>query len=202
MPNEATKAWKRRQLEVGWDIVLKGDGIDIGCGNDPITSDMYPRVKSVMGYDKSINNNHDAQTLKDLADNSFDFVHSSHCLEHMENPLLALTNWIRVLKPGGYLVCTIPDEELYEHGFWPSRFNGDHKVAFTLHKIPLIRHAIYVPGLLKCFGARIAISSLKRLEDNFNRDLSPNVDQTGFDNVECAIEFVIQKSILREDVLQ
>lgn len=37
-------------------------------------------------------------------------------------------------RPGGHLVVTAPDEDLCEHGPWPSRFNGDHKWSFTIHK--------------------------------------------------------------------
>lgn len=62
---------------------------------------------------------------------SYDTVHSSHCLEHMIDPERTLTEWWSLIKPGGHLVLVVPDEDLYEQGFWPSRFNGDHKVTFT-----------------------------------------------------------------------
>ena len=53
----------------------------------------------------------DAELMESIEDNYFDFVHSSHCLEHMVNPYISLNNWIRILKPGGHLVCIIPDED-------------------------------------------------------------------------------------------
>ncbi len=43
-------------------------------------------------------------------------------------------HWLRVLKPGGHLVVTIPEEDLYEQGRFPSTFNLDHKWTFTIHK--------------------------------------------------------------------
>lgn len=43
----------------------------------------------------------------------------------------ALTNWIRVLKPGGWIYIVIPDYILYEKMTWPSRFNPDHKQSFS-----------------------------------------------------------------------
>ena len=43
----------------------------------------------------------DAQYMASIEDGLFDFVHSSHCLEHMQDPQTALANWIRILKPGG-----------------------------------------------------------------------------------------------------
>ena len=38
----------------------------------------------------------------------YDFVLSSHMLEHTANPLRALGEWRRVLKPGGALVLVVP----------------------------------------------------------------------------------------------
>jgi hypothetical protein len=39
-----------------------------------------------------------------------------------------------VLKPGGHLVCLVPDEDLYEQGMFPSTFNDDHKRTLTIAK--------------------------------------------------------------------
>jgi hypothetical protein len=30
----------------------------------------------------------------------------------------------------------VPDEDLYEQGVWPSRFNAGHRWSFTIHKSP------------------------------------------------------------------
>ena len=82
----------------------------------------------------------DAQYLAGVPDGTYDFLHSSHCLEHMVDPGIAMANWVRVVRGGGYLVITIPDEELYEHLHWPSRFNGDHKWSFTIYRgAPLLQ---------------------------------------------------------------
>lgn len=39
-----------------------------------------------------------------------------------------------MLSPGGYLLLVVPDEDLFEQGIWPSRFNPDHKWTFTIDK--------------------------------------------------------------------
>jgi SAM-dependent methyltransferase len=39
---------------------------------------------------------------------TYDFVLSSHMLEHSANPILALTEWLRVLKDEGLLVLLLP----------------------------------------------------------------------------------------------
>jgi len=49
-------------------------------------------------------------TLKGIDDAKYDFVLSSHNLEHIANPLKALQNWKRVLKPQGFLLVSLPDK--------------------------------------------------------------------------------------------
>jgi SAM-dependent methyltransferase len=51
----------------------------------------------------------EATDLHGVPDNSYDFLLSSHCLEHVANPLAALREWRRVVRPGGALVLILPD---------------------------------------------------------------------------------------------
>ena len=53
----------------------------------------------------------EASCLQDIADESYDFVLSSHCIEHLANPLQGLSEWIRVLKDGGLLVLVVPHKD-------------------------------------------------------------------------------------------
>lgn len=46
-----------------------------------------------------------------VADGSYDFVLSSHMIEHTANPLKALHEWRRILKPGGALVMVAPHKD-------------------------------------------------------------------------------------------
>jgi predicted SAM-dependent methyltransferase len=50
----------------------------------------------------------------------------------MPDVYLALTNWIRILRPGGILYVVVPDFALYEKSRWPSTYNPDHKSSFSL----------------------------------------------------------------------
>jgi len=52
----------------------------------------------------------DAETLGRIADGTYDFVSASHVIEHMRNPIGALENWCRVLKPAGLLYLVVPDK--------------------------------------------------------------------------------------------
>lgn len=104
---------------------LQGKILDIGAGVDPITAD-------ALVFDKLEG---DAQVInRYFPSESFDTVFSSHCLEHMLNPREAIQSWYSLVKPGGYLITIVPDEDLYEQGHFPSIFNSDHKATFTLAK--------------------------------------------------------------------
>lgn len=46
-----------------------------------------------------------------LADNSQDFVLTSHVIEHFLDPIKALKDWYRVVKDGGYIVAVVPHKE-------------------------------------------------------------------------------------------
>lgn len=46
--------------------------------------------------------------LTALQNGSYDFILSSHSLEHFANPIKALQEWKRVLKPNGFLVIVLP----------------------------------------------------------------------------------------------
>ncbi len=104
---------------------LKGEGIDIGGEPDPLVIE----AGTVQVWDKPDGN---AQFLATVYNNSYDFVYSSHCLEHMENVELALNNWTRVLRPGGHLYVVVPDYLVYEKATWPSMFNCHHRQSFSL----------------------------------------------------------------------
>lgn len=170
---------------------LVGDGIDIGSGKDPLWQymELFPLMRSCRPWDLQ---DGDAQLMGGVEDASVDFVHSSHCLEHMMNPNVALANWLRILKPGGYLVCVIPDEDLYEQGVWPSMFNDDHKYTFTIFKQDSwSSHSINIMDLLSPVKA-----SIQKIEllDATHRYLLDDVDQTTTPIGECGIEFILRKT--------
>jgi SAM-dependent methyltransferase len=120
--NEASKTkavWG--EFELG---LLSGKGIDIGCGADPIT-------EGVRRFDME---HGDANEITKYVDEQFDFVFAAHCLEHMHDPAIAIKEWWQLVRPGGHMILIVPDEDLYELGYYPSLFNGDHKTTFTISK--------------------------------------------------------------------
>jgi SAM-dependent methyltransferase len=117
--SKTKKLWTARER-----TILSGRGIDIGCGPDPVGPD-------VKRFDQTEG---DANHITDFIDEQFDYVFSSHCLEHMQEPKAALLQWWKLVRPGGHLFFIVPDEDLYEQGVFPSRFNPDHKATFTFGK--------------------------------------------------------------------
>src|SRR5260370_5008758 len=50
----------------------------------------------------------DACDASGIADESYDFVAASHVLEHVANPLRALREWKRILRPSGTILVVVP----------------------------------------------------------------------------------------------
>lgn len=53
----------------------------------------------------------EASALEALSSDAYDFLLSSHMLEHAANPILALSEWYRLLKNGGTLVLILPNRK-------------------------------------------------------------------------------------------
>lgn len=53
----------------------------------------------------------DASDLSVIKNDQYDFLLSSHSLEHIANPINALNEWVRVLKKGGIIIIIVPDRQ-------------------------------------------------------------------------------------------
>jgi Methyltransferase domain len=66
----------------------------------------------------------DAVNITDVGDATYDFIFSSHSLEHIANPLKALHEWVRIVKDGGYLILVLPERSLtFDHNRSISSFS-------------------------------------------------------------------------------
>jgi hypothetical protein len=111
---ETFKARPRRAREGFFAAYCRGRGIDIGYGGDLL-------CENCIGWDVEYG---DAQTMDGVPDESFDFVYSSHLLEHVQSAPEALKNWYRLVKPLSYIIISVPDRDLYEKKTTlPSRWN-------------------------------------------------------------------------------
>lgn len=87
---------------------------DIGCGDKPFASDVrglgctYIGVDIADGFYKEKPDLIGTATDVPAADEVADVIISSQVLEHLENPVSALEEAHRLLKPGGVLLCSFP----------------------------------------------------------------------------------------------
>jgi SAM-dependent methyltransferase len=77
----------------------KGNGLDIGCGDWPLA------------WAIPIEKRHGGDALK-LPDGEFDYVFSSHCLEHLPDYIKALEHWASRIKSGGVLFLYLPHPDM------------------------------------------------------------------------------------------
>lgn len=105
---------------------LHGSGIEIGALHNPLRVPLAAHVKYVDRMTVDDLRRHypelqreklvrvdivdDGELLTTIPDDSQDFVIANHFIEHCENPLLALANMWRVLKPAGILYLAVPDK--------------------------------------------------------------------------------------------
>lgn len=172
---ETSKA-RNRRLSEGFFRYCTGKILDVGCGDDPI-------FKSVEKWDIELGNG-DATFMDGVDDQSYDTVHSSHCLEHLLDPVTALKNWFRILKPGGYLILLTPHRELYEkRKTLPSRWNPDHKF-FILPDEDDPPHTWSLVGLLDKTDVDYKLIKLQ-VCDADHTITDPNIHSDGEYSTEC-----------------
>jgi SAM-dependent methyltransferase len=76
------------------------------------------------GKPKGFNFIRESTNLQGIENSNYEFVLASHTLEHTANPIKALREWIRVLKPGGAIVVVLPHyRHTFDHQRQPTQFN-------------------------------------------------------------------------------
>lgn len=177
---KGTVSYLRREGSGFFDRYLSGPNIlDIGyAGEDPGSG---PVVDHAIGIDLDYPG-YDGIHLP-FSNHSQDAVFSSHCLEHIADYRLALLEWYRVLRVGGYLVVLVPHKYLYERkSTLPSYFNPQHKRFYTPARL-----LSEFEEVLPVNGFRV-----RHLADNdFDFNYSVGVGEHARGS--CEIELVIQK---------
>ena len=96
-------------------------------------------------------------------DESYGFIMASHNLEHYPNPLKALLEWDRVLKPGGYMFLNLPDP----------RYTFDRR-----------REVSDMSQLLKCYNAEAGLSKEDAFQYLVERKIQGSLSITAFEQTE------------------
>lgn len=116
----------RRSLPI--QRYCRGTGIEIGAAASPAIVPFGVTVKYVDKYElETISADPEligldpvkpdfvcsAERLEAFPDQSQDFVLAFSLLEHVQNPMGALESFVRVTKPGGVLILSVPDKRSY-----------------------------------------------------------------------------------------
>jgi SAM-dependent methyltransferase len=83
----------------------------------------FDGAKNIYNFKKSLGIQYvsEGTNLEKIADNSYDVILSSHCIEHFANPIKAILEWKKKLKPNCYIVSAIPY----------SKYTFDHRREVT-----------------------------------------------------------------------
>lgn len=100
--------------------LCKGEGLDVGCGA------MNWRFPGSWPVDPAINK-YDALNFPDYSE-KWDYIFSSHCLEHLDNPYEALDYWTYKLREHGVLFLYLPD---FSQEYWRPWNNTKHVHVLT-----------------------------------------------------------------------
>lgn len=92
-----------------------GSGYDIGAGK-------WPLPKAI-----PIDTSRGTDAMR-LPDSKVDYIFSSHCLEHLANPVAALEHWRSRLKPGGVMFLYLPHPDME---YWLPQNNRKHLHTWT-----------------------------------------------------------------------
>jgi ubiquinone/menaquinone biosynthesis C-methylase UbiE len=112
-PSETSKV---RHLVIHY---CQGNGCDIGFGGDKIKKEHcvgidYAQPYAYTGKEK-VDIACDVMNEKiPVADNTYDYVYTSHLIEDFTDTTQALEEFIRILKSGGNLILVFPDQQVYE----------------------------------------------------------------------------------------
>jgi len=108
----------------------QGQGLDLGCGAVKIKADAI----GIDLYHPNADMKRDARLLDYYKSDQFDYVYSSHLLEEIQDTKETLKEWLRVLKPGGFLVLYQADRDLYYPMGHPA-CNAAHKHHFDTEEL-------------------------------------------------------------------
>ena len=106
----------------------EGKSLDIGCNNGSLAYLLNMKGFEVIGLDvgdkllaKCVENVPEGKFIKAFADqeipfpsNHFQIVTALEVLEHVQNPEKMVQEMVRVLKPGGKLMATVPVGKAYD----------------------------------------------------------------------------------------
>lgn len=117
------------------DAALTATRLNLGCGE--FKRPGYINVDATTRCDPDVC--HDLNVLPyPFAENQFEVIEASHVLEHLDNPLVAMTELHRIAQPGARLLVKVPH---FSRGFT----HADHRRGFDV-TFPYYFNPAFTPG--------------------------------------------------------
>lgn len=145
----------------------KGKLLDVGCGKFPLYGLYRNYVDECIGIDweNTLHNNTNVDFYLDISkplpfeSESFDTILSSDVLEHIYNPIDALNEMVRILKPGGFLLVNTPFE------YWM------HETPFDYYRYTEFLYRRYASenGQIECVNVEKIGSGLDVIGDTIGK---------------------------------
>jgi SAM-dependent methyltransferase len=169
------------KLKNGFFSTYVAGEVTIDVGYRGAFADAVPIMPHAIGVDLDYPG-YDGKRLP-FADQSIDTVYSSHMLEHVADYRATIRDWHRVLRSGGFIVCVVPHQFLYEkrRGL-PSSWNADHKRFYTPASLLSEFEASLQPNTYR-------IRHLRDDDENYTYGVGPEAHSGGG----YEIELVVQK---------
>jgi 2-polyprenyl-3-methyl-5-hydroxy-6-metoxy-1,4-benzoquinol methylase len=91
-------------------------------------------------------------------------------IEHLDHPGQVLSNLVRVIKPGGYLILGVPRRFSLSYfsylatGQSPSRWGGEHRFVDRFRYVEKLRYyRFYSPAQIRCLLHRFGTCSIEKI---------------------------------------
>jgi len=160
-----------------WINCPQSNGLDICCGRRKVIPtaigvDLFRGKREYPLYTINPDLVWDCLDLP-FKDNTMDYVVCNHGLEHLIDPARAITEWKRLLKPGGLLITIVPDARYHD----------------VLKSDPTHVHA-FTPDILKDIVVNVGGLQILQMDtlDPFGRYVTARGGTVGFEIVARKVE--------------
>lgn len=114
----------------------------------------------------------DGIELSQIDNGKYDFVISSHCLEHIANPLKALNEWRRIIKDEGILLLILPNKVSNFDRYRPTttfeHILEDYNTQMTEHDLTHVEEVLSLTDFVQNMSEDEKENFRQQCLDNFN----------------------------------
>jgi predicted SAM-dependent methyltransferase len=223
--NEMIKSFLKKALaklssRVNKKKYIRGTGIEIGALHKPL--DLYGLdIQKVMYVDRLSNTElrrqypelidlplvtvdlvTDGSVLDVITNDSLDFIIANHVIEHLDNPIRALENWCKKLKPGGIVYMAVPDKRFTFDKDRPSTTN-EHLLEDYLStgKEMITRNRDHYITTAEIIEKRSGKDAEERVNDLIARNYSIHFHAWDFKSFKIFLEFIISQKHMPYTIL-